>query len=243
MTPRATRALLAGSLLIPLAPMPLNAQSWKKELIQKIEETYKPTDRSFWNLDNVNGGGTVMVLVQGGVIATLSSDNTYWETRVREGNIHTEGTTSRSTSRLFQKGEKVFILSVKVLEDEEDKFETSHFDIIRLMILSTGTSQRQEGGSTTERRYKGALAFQFPVHSLRTADFAELKKAMNGALVSETEFQVSDSPATVRLGMTPQQVEGLLGKPQKVIDLGSKKLYVYPDIKVTFVEGLVTDVQ
>ena len=52
------------------------------------------------------------------------------------------------------------------------------------------------------------------------------------------------STVTLRLGMTPEQVEVAQGgKPQKVIDLGSKKTYIYPDMKVIFVDGKVTDIQ
>jgi hypothetical protein len=53
-----------------------------------------------------------------------------------------------------------------------------------------------------------------------------------------------DTTVTLRLGMTPEQVEAVQGgKPQKVIDLGSKKTYVYPDMKIIFVDGKVTDIQ
>lgn len=49
---------------------------------------------------------------------------------------------------------------------------------------------------------------------------------------------------TLRLGMTPLEVEAAQGgKPQKVIDLGSKKTWVYPDMKIIFVDGKVTDIQ
>jgi hypothetical protein len=34
-----------------------------------------------------------------------------------------------------------------------------------------------------------------------------------------------------------------LGQPDKVVDLGSKKIYIYKDLKITFVDGKVSDVQ
>ncbi len=43
--------------------------------------------------------------------------------------------------------------------------------------------------------------------------------------------------------MTPDQVQGALGKPDKIVNLGAKQLYIYKDMKVTFVNGKVTDVQ
>jgi len=39
------------------------------------------------------------------------------------------------------------------------------------------------------------------------------------------------------------QVKSALGQPEKIVDLGKKQIYVYKDLKVTFVDGKVTDVQ
>jgi hypothetical protein len=38
-------------------------------------------------------------------------------------------------------------------------------------------------------------------------------------------------------------VTGALGAPKSIVDLGVKKIYVYKDMKVTFKNGKVTDVQ
>jgi hypothetical protein len=43
--------------------------------------------------------------------------------------------------------------------------------------------------------------------------------------------------------MTPDQVEAVLGKPEKKVNLGVKQLYVYEDMKVTFLNGQVSDVE
>jgi hypothetical protein len=50
-------------------------------------------------------------------------------------------------------------------------------------------------------------------------------------------------PATVEMGQTPDQVLAILGQPEKIINLGVKQIYVYKDLKVTFVKGKVTDAQ
>ena len=34
-----------------------------------------------------------------------------------------------------------------------------------------------------------------------------------------------------------------LGQPEKIVNLGAKQIYVYKDLKVTFVKGKVSDVQ
>lgn len=50
-------------------------------------------------------------------------------------------------------------------------------------------------------------------------------------------------PTNIEKGMTPDQVEAALGKPDKKVNLGSKQLYIYKDMKVTFLNGKVSDVQ
>ena len=51
------------------------------------------------------------------------------------------------------------------------------------------------------------------------------------------------SGATVCLGMTIPEVERALGRPINTVDLGAKKILVYKDLKVTFLDGRVSDVQ
>jgi hypothetical protein len=50
-------------------------------------------------------------------------------------------------------------------------------------------------------------------------------------------------PVTISLGQSIAEVEAINGKPDKVIDLGAKKIYVYKDLKITFTDGKVSDVQ
>lgn len=48
---------------------------------------------------------------------------------------------------------------------------------------------------------------------------------------------------TISLGMTLADVERSMGRPKSTVDLGSKKIYVYKDLKITFLNGRVSDVQ
>ncbi len=50
-------------------------------------------------------------------------------------------------------------------------------------------------------------------------------------------------PATISIGQTIDQVKASLGNPKNIVDLGAKKIYVYKDMKITFKDGKVTDVQ
>jgi hypothetical protein len=55
--------------------------------------------------------------------------------------------------------------------------------------------------------------------------------------------QQQADPQTVEVGMTPDQVTNALGKPDKIVKLTTKQIYIYKDMKVTFVNGKVSDVQ
>ena len=55
--------------------------------------------------------------------------------------------------------------------------------------------------------------------------------------------QPAAPPASIQLGQTVDQVTASFGPPEKIVNLGTKQIYVYKDLKVTFVNGKVTDVQ
>ena len=59
----------------------------------------------------------------------------------------------------------------------------------------------------------------------------------------QAQNQAPAEPAQIEKGMTPDQVKNAIGVPDKIINLGSKQIYVYKDIKVTFLAGKVSDVQ
>jgi len=51
------------------------------------------------------------------------------------------------------------------------------------------------------------------------------------------------NPPTISLGMTATEVEQIMGRPKDIANIGVKRIYVYKDIKVTFIDGKVSDVQ
>ncbi len=50
-------------------------------------------------------------------------------------------------------------------------------------------------------------------------------------------------PTQIELGQTVDQVTTALGPPSKIVDLNTKLIYVYKDMKITFKAGKVSDVQ
>jgi hypothetical protein len=50
-------------------------------------------------------------------------------------------------------------------------------------------------------------------------------------------------PPTVAIGQTMDQVTAGFGQPLKVANLGGKTIFYYKDMKVTFTNGKVSDVE
>jgi len=50
-------------------------------------------------------------------------------------------------------------------------------------------------------------------------------------------------PVNIEIGQTVDQVTAALGTPVKIVNLGAKKIYAYKDMKITFKDGKVADVQ
>jgi hypothetical protein len=50
-------------------------------------------------------------------------------------------------------------------------------------------------------------------------------------------------PVNISMGQSIDTVTAALGSPVRIIDLGAKKIYTYKDMKITFMNGKVSDVQ
>ncbi len=51
------------------------------------------------------------------------------------------------------------------------------------------------------------------------------------------------SPQSVELGNNPDEVQSVMGQPDKIINLGGRVIHVYKDMKIVYDDGKVSDVQ
>jgi len=65
----------------------------------------------------------------------------------------------------------------------------------------------------------------------------------SGPSAAAPEAPAAPPPAELAMGQTYDQVKAILGVPKSIADVGPKKIYVYKDVKVTFLNGKVTDIQ
>jgi hypothetical protein len=152
----------------------------------------------------------------------------------------------------LEKGDKVFPIRFEVGKDEV-KIAFAHCS----------------GDPGQAVRYTGQVVIEFPKDSLNAASVTQVEDKIAevfspdsgnnqqgqsqsgggqsspppGNQPAPDNNQPAQDPPSVELGQTIDQVVAALGPPEKKVNLGNKQIYVYKDLKVTFIGGKVADVQ
>jgi hypothetical protein len=204
--------------------------------------------------------GTVLVVKKGGILSFPSGDVTIMPTNVKDGAVHGP---NALLMKAFKKDTKYLTIGEKIYAS---KIDINRKDSkVALTVIECDSCN----GVTDPSFRKAQVVFQFPKGYLDGADGGQVSDLINQTL----EIEAADSgqqqeqgqqeqgqqeqaqqapqqpaappqpPPTIQLGQTPDEVKALLGQPQKIVNLGAKLIYVYKDLKVTFIKGKVTDVQ
>ena len=106
-------------------------------------------------------------------------------------------------------------------------------------------------------RYYGQLKFpvskgQFPPADTMMKTIAEVitvengdqqaQPAENAATPPRGAAEPAQAPKTISIGQTKDEVVATFGQPKKIVNLGAKQIYYYPDMKVVFTDGKVSDI-
>ena len=159
-----------------------------------------------------------------------------------------DGNTNTSDTRYFNKGEKVYPTKIAVdLKNEKISFG----------VVACDTCNQ----TNPPTYYKSEVDFQFAKGYLEAADVTKVEDTIGEVFAIDTsnsgteaqqpaaqpeqagQAQPAPAPASIELGQTIDQVVAALGQPEKAVNLGSKQIYVYKDLKVTFLNAKVSDVQ
>ena len=79
--------------------------------------------------------------------------------------------------------------------------------------------------------------------SQQSTEAAQAEQEASASAPTASPAATSGPSVTIALGQTTDQVTAALGNPPRIIDLGAKKIYTYPDMKIIFQNGKVSDVQ
>jgi hypothetical protein len=227
---------IAVFVLFALGLQPANASDWKNTLKESLVAIYPLTHRASLSPDRITQQGVVLVIEKPGIAADPSSDMRYSVTYVNDGKIGEQGGATaaffeKKNTRVFKPGEKVYVTEIKIGDD-----------YVMLELMSCDMFDVVYKGSTKQTRYKAALSFKFDKESLPTLNAEKIKAAITPVVATEAEASAQNTK-TISLGQTPEQVEAILGKPDKIVNLGQKVTYIYKDMKVIFQDGKVADVQ
>jgi hypothetical protein len=205
--------------------------------------------------------GTLLAIQKGGILGVAYSDNSILSTKYEGGTVHTPSTLlskgiglgmkrfgKEQTTHLFQVGDKVYPSKIEVDVSKDD---------VAMVIVACDTCNKTDPPTYN----KAKVVFQFPKGALAKASAGEIEDTIGQLLAISEDTQQDQGgqaaqgtqnqqgaqqpaePQTIEKGQTTDQVQAALGKPDKIVNLGSKQLYVYKDLKVTFVNGKVVDVQ
>jgi len=214
------------------------AGDWKKSLKETLDAEYRPTKIgiSFLTFDynRITQPGAVLVVRVPGIYADLAdTKQAILRTTIQDGRaIQQKGfaaaLSDKAMSRQLKPNETVYVLN-NMVKDDGIQFE----------LLTTEVEASPINGS---HRYRAMVFFPFPKTDLPTVKLEDIRKVVD-PIFATAEVANAVQTKTVRLGMTFDQVKKILGNPSKIIDLGAKQTYVYPDMKIVFKDGAVADVQ
>jgi len=254
--------LLCGNAVVaqdaPDAPL---ADQLKKE----IKLTKMGTDSTG---TSVTDAGTVLVLKKGGVYgvpqstAVIVAPSTF-----KDNELHQPGLVQRSMilkiSKLLTVDEKVYVTKIDV-KQKEDKVvltitECDKCNNVQDPSSYKGAIQFQFPKGYLEKADAGQVAdvihqvLAVPTDADNKDNNNNQQQAQGGDQQQQqgqdqqqqaaAPAQPAAAPANIVLGMSLNDVTSALGQPEKMVNLGKKQIYVYKDLKITFVDGKVTDVQ
>lgn len=228
-------------------------------LQEQLNAEYKPVQMA-GNGSVVVEPGTLLTVQKGGIISVPWKAVVHCAAKFQDNTLHPSvgfcAGMMKSVSQYLQKGNKVYPLKLEVnLDKAKISFQVVSCDSCNGVDPATGM--------------KGEVVFQFAKGYLEKASAGEVEdligqvfaisnddqQAQGGDSGQQGNQQASQQapaqqqqeqqaePQTIQLGMSPDQVQGAMGKPEKIFNLGTKQIFVYKDVKVTFLNGKVSDVQ
>jgi hypothetical protein len=204
--------------------------------------------------------GTLLAIQKSGIIGVPWKAVVHCAAKFQDNALHPStgfcAGMMKSVSQNFQNGSKVYPLKIEVNSDKAK---------ISFQVVSCDSCN----GIDPPTGMKGEVVFQFAKGYLEKASAGEVEDIIGqvfaiasddqqtgnqnaqqsgGTQQAQAAEQLSPQPQqaepqTVQLGMSTDQVQTALGQPEKIFDLGAKRIYVYKDVKITFLNGRVSDVQ
>jgi len=183
---------------------------------------------------------------------TINADQVYFKREGKStmgalmpGNKEDERYCNRFSPEPLQEGEALKILRVHIGDDDL----SLTVETVSLYPITRGKNAHEpESRETAKAEFHFVYPAQYDysggaaISDKWLQPFDTLEAATNfGATIGNTASEAFVKE--VKLGMTPAEVESIMGPPMAKADLGEKVLYKYKDMTVEFHAGKVTDVR
>jgi hypothetical protein len=252
-----------------LTPSLAFAQGAKLPIQQAIEAQYPTTKPTADHKDMVTAGAVIDLLkdnlIMYGTDSAVAAKATYRNGKFEYGgisklqNINNRfskfGAPHASSNRTFVAGEKFWLIGVDVrdegavLEFLSDPISDVRYKAYVTYPFPAGTIPAPEVVLQQVKETIKAEPFDKPSGANNQA--AQQSNSAPAAPAPMADIPPppppADAPAaapkSISLGQTKDQVSATFGPPTKVVTLGTKEIDYYADMKVTFVNGKVSDVQ
>jgi hypothetical protein len=209
-------------------PWILKAGDWKTDLESKLTSIYTLSKVSKLS-GAVSSPGTIVVVK---VDNLTGSDQTAAPNKVVDGKASApSGLSAAFNKHIFRKNDRLYVTDLNVSDNN-----------IKMVFLAVDASNESVEGTSGQVRYRCIIQFEYPKNYLQAADIAKIKSDLAAIVPTEDQANAVQTK-TIGLGQTMAEVEAILGKPENIINLGTKVTYVYKNMKVIFVDGKVVDVQ
>jgi len=245
-------------------------QGTKLPIQQAIEAKYGVTKPTADHKDIVTAGAVIDLtkdnLIMYGVDSSVAANSTYkggrfqasGMSKLQNWNNHLPkiGNTNANTNRTFVAGEKFWLIGVDVRDDGavleflSDAISDVRYKAFVKYPFPNGTIPApdvvmQEIGETIKAEPTDGVAKdeKQPAPAAAAASAAPAPAMADIPPPPPPTDAPAAAPKSISLGQTKDEVAASFGQPSKIVKLPTKEIDYYPDMKVTFVKGKVSDVQ
>ncbi len=224
-------AILFGAAATPALSQTLETGA---PLLLRLKASYSLTQMGFAD-SRVTAPGSIYVVHVNGLLARAISDHVTPTTTIEDGQplVATKGIsgifgTSGDTRPVVQ-GERFYVVGIYLKEDAI---------IFRLVSLDTHVVVNND--QSAQSRFR--MLLKFPL----AGDAADKLTVADVHRLTDPIFSVKSAPAPVpevKLGESQADVEKAFGQPDKIVDLGSKKILSYGSLKIILLDNKVSDAE
>jgi len=238
---------MAGAMLAAVSICASGDAGKKQEIERQLQTRYVPVRLGPGGQTVVSPGAILIVQAPGirsNPVTQFTFMNNFQDGRIKHSTA-SSFITDRNSVRDLAVGEGVFLYKVEVKDNG--------------VVFHVQPCGSCDFYGVDPSPFHAGITFQLPKNWLLSPDLNQVERLISSVFsIAGPQAPASTAPppaappapetnqgapSRIEMGQSPEQVRAILGEPGKIVDLGNKKLFVYKDLKITFIDSKVVDVQ